>query len=126
VSNLEVARASIDAFNRGDLDAALAQADPEVVIRDKERTGETFKGHASFRKFAAEWLETIDDYRIEVTEWLEPVEDVVVAVARQSGRGKVSGIEIADDINLLYRFSAGKIIEYAIYSRREDALEAAG
>ncbi|MGZ5308564.1 MAG: nuclear transport factor 2 family protein [Solirubrobacterales bacterium] len=125
-SDVESVREGIEALIRGDIDGMLAHMDPEIEVRDPDRTGDLFRGHEEIRGFIAEWMENFDDYRIEIDELREGTEGRLAALCTQSGRGKGSGIEISDQINMVFRFRNGKAIEYTIIGRREDALRHAG
>jgi ketosteroid isomerase-like protein len=96
-----------------------------MTIHDPERTGETFHGTEGFTAFSEEWLEQWEDYRIDIDEIHDAGDGAVVVLGTQSGRGKGSGIELSDAINLVFRIDEGKVAEYTIYTRREDALAAA-
>jgi ketosteroid isomerase-like protein len=125
-SNTEIVREGLAAISRGDFERVLEFADPEIEIRDPDRTGDTFHGHEGMGSFTAEWLENFDDYRIEPKEVLEAADGRIVALCRQSGRGKGSGIEVSDEINMVFRLRDGKAVQYVIFARREDALREAG
>jgi ketosteroid isomerase-like protein len=58
--NVEVVRASIEAFNRGDLTAALARVHPEVEVIEDPRVpgGSTLRGHAEVQR----WFESLARY----------------------------------------------------------------
>ena len=46
--------------------------------------------------------------------------------AHQSGKGRLSGIEIDQDLFVLLRLRDGKFVEYGIYADRGEALESIG
>jgi uncharacterized protein len=124
-SDREIAQEAFAAFNRGDIDGVLELCDPEIVIRDPQRTGRTFHGPDGVREFFDEWLENWREYRSEPVEFLESGDQTFVH-AVQSGRGKRSGIEIHQDLFIVFRMRDGKFVEYQLYTEREDALGSLG
>jgi len=92
-SDREIVEMAFEAFGRGGIDAVLALCDPEVVIRDPERTGTTFRGPDGLRRFFEEWLENWEEYRTEPVELTKSADEILVH-ARQTGKGKLSGIEM--------------------------------
>jgi len=121
----ENAQKAFEAFNRGDIDAVLALCDPDVVIRDPQRTGNSFRGHDGIREFFEEWLENWEEYRSEPVDFVESGDRVLVH-AKQTGKGKLSGIEIEQDLFVVFRMRDGKFVEYQLYTEREDALASLG
>src|SRR5262249_59376055 len=103
-------RAGFEAFARGDIEAMLAVADPEGVLHDPDWTGRTFHGRDGYLEFLTEWMESWDTYTIEVEEY-RASDEWVVAVGKQTGRGKGSGIELEGPVIYLLRVEDGLITE---------------
>ncbi len=120
-----IVRATYDAFNAGDYDRLLANVDADVVIRDPDRTGSEFRGHDGYRQFIEEWLESWDDYRVEITELVSRGDRVLVD-AVQHGTGKGSRIEISVPYAQVVRLEGDKIVEYQVFLSRADAERAIG
>jgi ketosteroid isomerase-like protein len=95
VTDVELARRGLDAFNDGDLEAGLAgmHPDAEWVVAREHPAARTHRGHAEILAYLADWRQTMDDLRLEVDE-LEQVGDRVLAVGRIRGRGRDSGVEL--------------------------------
>ena len=86
-ADVETVRASYEALNRGDVDAALEALDPEAVWRDSPELpgGGEFRGRESLRRF-------LQDFLAEWRDFHQEVEDTVlagdrVAVVHPSERG---------------------------------------
>jgi len=124
-SNRETLEKAFGAFARRDIDAIVELCDPDIVVRDPQRTGTTFNGAEGLRSFFEEWLENWEEYRSEPVEVLESGEEILVRTA-QTGRGRISGIEVEQDVFQVFRMRDGKVTEYRIYTDREDALESMG
>jgi ketosteroid isomerase-like protein len=83
--NVEIVRANIDAFNRGDYEAALAVLDqdvewhvPDVAALDAPASG-MVRGRERVAEVFARWLGAWDPFSFEVTEILGHGEQVFLA-----------------------------------------------
>jgi ketosteroid isomerase-like protein len=130
-------------MSRGDVEflrqgyEALARGDLETFTElSRERLGPDFEFHhvwdgRVFRGFEGtmEWIsdarETWDDYSQELEEIVE-AGDRVVVVIRLSARGGESGVPVAQELAVVWRFEDGKAVEARSYTTREEALSAAG
>ena len=88
-------REGYEALNRGDVSAVLELIDPELRWEEGGRSPEAgnYSGRESFERYIRSWLDSFEDFRIEVEEIRDEGERLVV-VARQSGRGRASGVPI--------------------------------
>jgi ketosteroid isomerase-like protein len=68
---------------------------------------------------------TWKDYRMDIEEVLDAGQSVVV-IFREQGRGKTSGVPVAQQHTQLWTFRAGRIIRWESFRTRAQALEAAG
>jgi len=124
-SDAELIHSALDAFNRRDLDAVLELCDPEIEIHDPERTGAVFRGRERLLEFWAEWLENWETYTVELRD-LRETDGGFLAICRQAGTGKASGIEIEDSIFQYYRIRDGRFVEYRIFADRDHAFRSVG
>jgi ketosteroid isomerase-like protein len=126
--DVEFLREGYEALARGDMDTFVALS--------RERLGPEFEFHhvwdgRVFRGFEGtmEWIsdtrETWDEYSQELEEIIE-LGDVVVVVIRLSARGGESGVPVAQELAVVWRFEDGRAIEARSYTSREEALGAAG
>jgi ketosteroid isomerase-like protein len=124
--NVEIVRAYIDAWNRGDQDAALKYLAPEFELDFSRATGPQ---HGVFRRdqlpglwdeWAREWKSAWE----EADEFIEAGEQVVVSITSHAqGRG---GIELTARPAYVVTLRDGAIVSACMYQAREDALKAAG
>ena len=124
--NVAIARSAIEAFNRGDVDAVLALAAPNVEVYappDSPNPGR-YVGYDGYLQWSEQWLEAWETFTLDVLD-IEAVDDRhVVAVVRQNGRGRLSGLEVTMAGAHLYEIDAdGKIVRFQLYDERERALE---
>jgi len=128
--NVEIVRDAVVAFNRGDLDAFLDEywAD-DIDHRAAEGALDDrgpMHGKDAVRAYAQDWLDMFDDFKAESVELIDAGEDQVVAVVRNSGRAKLSGVETDVTYAAVYTIRDGKIARGREYWTKEQALEAAG
>jgi ketosteroid isomerase-like protein len=124
--NVEIVRAAYDAYNRGDLDAALKDAAPECELDWTRAVGPQRGVYRldQIRAFLIDFLETFESNRVVPDEFIEAGEQVVVP---QTGylRGR-DGIEVTARIALVWTFRDGAIVRICLYQQKQEALEAAG
>lgn len=124
--NVEAVRAALDAWNRDDWDAIIANATSDFEL-DMSRAEGPFRGvygvgqvRRFWESFAANW----ESRRFEAHEFVDAGEHVVVPVTLHT-RGR-EGIEVSARITHLWTFRDGRIAGMRMYQRRAEALAAAG
>jgi uncharacterized protein len=124
--NVAIARSAIEAFNRGDVDAVLALAAPDVEVYappDSPNPGR-YVGYEGYLRWSEQWLEAWETFTLDVLD-IEAVGDRhVVAVVRQNGRGRLSGLALTMEAAHLYEMDEnGKIVRFELHDERKRALE---
>jgi ketosteroid isomerase-like protein len=125
--NVEVAKAAFEAYNRGDLDAWVADADPDIewhVLPEATDPG-PHRGRQVILERGKLWQQMFGGLRVEVLEYID-AGDYVIAPVRMRGRAPGSDAEVALDEVYVSKFRNGKIVELREYRTKADALEAAG
>jgi ketosteroid isomerase-like protein len=129
--NVELARQSIEALNRGDLDGALALLDlpPEfefvpsgVLIPDH---ADVHRGPEGYRELVEGLLGEFDAPHIEVHELIDAGDRVFSSVSMH-GRGKQSGAEVSWRFFQVWEFRDGTPVRAHGFTDEDAALEAAG
>ena len=123
--NVEIARRSTQAFNRGDIDAWLACFHVEIEwhgVPDEPDPG-PHRGHDGILRMVARWTETFPDLRAEAEEFIDAGEFVVVPMCLR-GHMPGSDAEVEVDDVMVHRYRDGKIAEVREYRSLEAALEA--
>ena len=128
--NVEIVRDAVVAFNRGDLDAWLDEylAD-DIDYRAAEGALDDhgpIHGKVAMRAYLQDWIDMFDDFKTEPVELVDAGEDQVIAVLRNSGRAKLSGVETDLTFAVVYTLRDGKVARGREYLTREEAVEAAG
>ena len=126
-ADVEALRRGYESLNRGDLTAVSALLAPDLVWREGTFAPEagTHHGRESFESFVASWLASFEDFLLEPEEIVE-VGDTLVAVVRQRGRGKASGLEVSATAVHAWTVREGKAIRWESFATREEALERLG
>lgn len=124
--DIELTRASFEAFNRGDIDAVLARLAPDVeVYADPELPNSgTFHGPDGALVWFERWLEVWETFSIDVEEVI-PVGDSLVVCVVQHGRGRGSGVEVDMRSAYVVTIRDGRTTRLHLYLDREKALEVA-
>jgi ketosteroid isomerase-like protein len=93
--NVDRILAGYEAINRGDLDAAVGGLSPDFALRPPPvlPDPDVYRGPDEVRQFWQTWIDTFDDFRIEVEEVIDAGERIVV-MAAVAGKGKDSGAEV--------------------------------
>jgi ketosteroid isomerase-like protein len=129
--NVEAVRRGVQAWNADDLDAFLAELDPEVEwhpsIEPALEGGETtWRGLDGARKA---W----DDYRggawERLTIRIQEIRDLgesVVVLSHIDLTARTTGIEFTQEVGQLVTFRGGKLLRSQDFLSHAEALEAAG
>ena len=71
--NVEVVRRGSAAFNRGDYEGLAESRHPDIEFRDHAHAAdapEALKGRHAVLSLLAEWRESFDDFRAEISEYI--------------------------------------------------------
>jgi ketosteroid isomerase-like protein len=110
---VELVRDILDAANREDWDAILAQYASDAVW-DTEGMG-TFEGPAAIRSFWEDWWGTYEHLQIDVLEILEIGKGVVLAAFHLQGPPKGTTAEAQTYIALVYEWVHGTVARVTTY-----------
>jgi ketosteroid isomerase-like protein len=127
--NVEIARRAFEAWNRGDVDAWLESAHPEIewsseIARRLEGADTVYRGPQGMRRFWEEW-HSVWDLTIEISEYRD-LGDTVVALGYLRGRGRASGIDIEQPVAYVGEFEQRLVRRLRAYLDPAQALEAVG
>jgi ketosteroid isomerase-like protein len=128
--NVEVFKRGVEAGNRRDVEALLAELDPAVEWHPVLTTtlgGEAtvYRGHKGVRELFRDVYEVLTDFQAEVLETRD-LGDRLVASGRMRASGRASGAETVSPVGWVVDFENGKVIRIRSYFDPKEALEAAG
>jgi ketosteroid isomerase-like protein len=123
--NLDLVRSIYADWERGDF-THLEWADPQIeyVIIGGPVSG-AWPGLEGMAVGWRGWLDAWADYRTEVEHYRELDDERVLVLTYDSGRGKVSGLELGEvgpHAAVLFHFRQGKVSRLVVYFDREHAL----
>ncbi len=125
---LEAVKRSLAGWNSGDLDAVVAdfQPDTEYVVAESFVNASTLRGTDEVTAYLRDWRETVHQLRFEVRELVEG-DDVVVTIGKVIGRaGSYDGPEITADLCYVTHFDGTRMVRVEEYLEQREALAAAG
>jgi ketosteroid isomerase-like protein len=124
-ANVEIVRRSNEAFERGDISAAMRAVDPDLVTHRVYPDGRTFHGREGFLDAVTDWVESFAEYGFTAEQYRD-ADDRVLVRFRQWGRGETSAVAVEGPVWVLYTLAEGKITHLGIYNDEAQAVEAAG
>jgi ketosteroid isomerase-like protein len=128
LKNVQAVRATLDGWNRGDVDAWLRSAHPEIewfseVARLMAGPETVYRGVAGMRRYWEEWR-SVWDATIELSE-IHDLGDTVVAIGRVRARGEASGIDLERPVAFVFGFEGDLARTVRSYVDPQEALDAA-
>jgi ketosteroid isomerase-like protein len=126
-SNIELVRAAVDAFLRGEFDRSLEFAHPDIVsyrappLPDPQ----TYHGPAGVLQMYEDWTAEFGEFEMEVLA-VEEVGGRVIVEMDQHGTGRTSGAPVAARFWFVLSVTDGRITRQEVYGSREQAFEAVG
>jgi ketosteroid isomerase-like protein len=126
---VELLRRAAELGNAGDLEAVAELYHSDAELRDLQHppdTPEVLKGRAAIMAAWGAWLESFDDFTLEVYEWVD-ADPWVVGDVRWRATGKGSDVSIDWRVAEAYEVQDGKIVRViAGFPNVATALEAVG
>ena len=132
--DVELVREAYEAFDSGDLEAAIGLFDPDVEVR-MAKDGQTvlgldfdesYRGIDGFMRFLGRVGEAFEDARWVPEDYIDAGEKGVVVFVRWTARGRRSGMDIEQPMAHLCTMRDGKLVAHETFWERANALRAAG
>jgi ketosteroid isomerase-like protein len=124
--NVDLVRTAIDAFNRGDVDAAFQNVSPDFEY-DQTRAVGIDRGVFNLERFQAllaTFTDSWESFTIGADELIDAGDEVVMPFTNVAG-GR-DGIEVQARGVWVWTIRDGAIVHACLYQQRHEALEAAG
>jgi ketosteroid isomerase-like protein len=127
--NIELVRSICAAWERGDY-RSVAWAHPaiEFIVVDGPQPG-TWAGLPGMAEGWRAWLSAWEDFSQEAEVYREVDEERVLVFFRCSGRGKTSGLDLAQmhpEMAAVFHVREGRVTRFIGYVDRARAVEAVG
>jgi ketosteroid isomerase-like protein len=126
-ADIKTLRDGYEAFNRGDWDAVLASARPDVELRTADRVTNpgTYRGAETLRRFFEDLFEPFDQVSVEPKRFFDRGERIAVLVLVRL-RPLGSSAVVENRIGHLWTMRDGRAARLEIFPEREKVLEAIG
>lgn len=125
ISNVEVVRAVVAAFNRGEFADAMKMCTEDVEFDWSRRMldGEVFRGRADAQRFLQGVREIFDEIHIPSDELTDLGDGLVLLYGTARFKGRASGLDVEAAAANLWTVRDGKIARFRFYQTKEEALE---
>lgn len=125
--NVNAIHRLMDAFNAREFDRFRHQCHPEIELHSRfAAVSGGYRGYAGLRRWHLDLIDTWEYVRIEVERLIEVDDDSVLALVVLDGRGRVTGVDVHQEIAHLHTLRAGKVARIVTYTDRAEAIEAVG
>jgi ketosteroid isomerase-like protein len=126
-ANVELVRTALAAFLRGDIDAALHMAHPDVVSHRAPPLPDpqTYHGTGGVLQMYEDWTADFEEFEMAAGEFIDAGDRVVVEV-HQRGRGRTSGAPVRGRFWFVYTIADGRIIRQDVFNDLSQARRVAG
>jgi ketosteroid isomerase-like protein len=123
-------RRAMEAYSRGDYDAAVLDFDPAIewsVDLSVTPDATTYHGHEGVKRFWEAWAEAISGMELEIEECRGVGQHRVLAIIRARGVGAGSGAPVASPrFAEVADFRDGRVVKVRVYGGVAAALDAGG
>ena len=125
--NVAAAKRIYESRNRGDVDAVLAECDPDVEWHSHLATlsGQPIRGHDGVREYLASLEEDWESFRHEPEQFFDAGDKVVIFLHTYA-RGRASGADVDVPVAHVLTFERGRCLRFVSYHDRAEALKIAG
>jgi hypothetical protein len=124
--NVELHQTAIDAWNRRDLEAFLALADPEIKVEplNVEMERAIYRGRDGLRRFWDDYLTVFPDFKVEIDE-IRDLGRITVARVRLRGHGTESEASFVQPSWQVSAWDDERCVWWRSFRTEREALEAA-
>jgi ketosteroid isomerase-like protein len=122
--NVEIIRASFEAFNEGGTDAYLPYVHPEVEFSTPPELASepgTYKGHEGVRRYWDSFFEIMEEINVEPLVLHDWGDELVVVEMLLKARGRATGLEVEQRASAVAALAGGKAIGVSFHPTLEEA-----
>jgi ketosteroid isomerase-like protein len=127
--NVEIVRRLYAGWERGDLhtpDFFDVEIEHSRIGSELPGINGDWRGIEELGVAMASYLDALADLRIQAERIIDLGGDRVLVLSRHTARGKTSGLPYEHELGDVFTLSDGKVLRYASYWDRAEALEAVG
>jgi uncharacterized protein len=124
---IELVKQGYEAWNRGDRTWVLEHMseDVEWITPPEDPDPGTYRGWEGVEKFWEQWRASVGQLQFLPEEFTDTGDHVIV-VARRTGKGETSGLEVSDTVIQVFKFAGDKCVQVREYYDREKAMREIG
>jgi ketosteroid isomerase-like protein len=125
--NMEMVRRTFEAYAHEGVAVVFPLLDRDVEVYSPPEVANSglYRGVDGYRAWTDAWFDAWDEFVIEPEDVEAVGETCVIAVCRQRGTGKASGIEVEQTMVYMWDFQDGRIVRFHLYMDRDAAVAAA-
>jgi uncharacterized protein len=122
-ADVETLQRGYAALNRCDVSVVLDLLDPDIEWHEPGWSPEagTHRGRDSFERFFRGWIESFDGFRVD-QERVVQRGDQLVAVVRQTGTGRSSGVRVETRLAHVWTVADGRAVRWEAVAEPEAVL----
>jgi uncharacterized protein len=126
-ADVEALERGYAALNRGDLSVVLDLLDPDIEWHEPGDSPEagSHRGRDSFERFFRGWRESFDGFRVEPEQVVQRGNEIV-AVVRQTGTGRASGVRVETRLAHVWTVVDGRAVRWEAVPEPDDVLHDGG
>jgi len=124
--NVELVRGGFETLRQGGVEALLPLVHPEFEMTTPANLAaepDTYRGPEGIRRYFDSFYEAMDEVRFEPGE-LREVAGRVIAQSTLIARGRATGIEVTQEVVLVWWLKDDKVIRLEVFATLDEALEA--
>jgi ketosteroid isomerase-like protein len=125
-ANVEILKRLVEAFYARDTQAAVAILDRDMTFESALVEAKTYRGIGEFAQYRRDVDEAWGEWRSEDDRFLPVDHARVLHLYRIVGRGRGSGVPVAQDIAILWTLHGGRVVHGKVYLDQTEARRAAG
>jgi ketosteroid isomerase-like protein len=125
---MEAVQRSLEAWNRGDVDAMLTRVtdESEYAIAELNPNARLLRGRDEIAAYLRDWLDTVSGLHYEAYD-IRDVGETVLVLGTMTGRvGADDGPELTAELAFVLRFDGDVVARTEEYLDASDAVAAAG
>jgi ketosteroid isomerase-like protein len=123
---VEIVKRLVEAFYARDTQAALAILDRDMAFESAFAEAKTYKGVGEFAQYRRDVDEAWGEWRSEDDRFLPVDQTRLLHLYRIVGRGRGSGVPVAQNVAILWTVRAGRVVHGKGYQDESEARRAAG
>jgi ketosteroid isomerase-like protein len=126
--NVELVRAGFAALREQGVEGLMSLIHPEFEMTTPPQFSaepDTYRGHDGVRRYFDSFYEAMDEIRFEPGEFREAAGRVIVPVTLIA-RGRTTGIEVKQELVMVWTLRDGHAIRLEPFATLEEALAAVG